>query len=986
MNRTLQPLFDLLVPLLLAVAILVLVGMLATDTEPELISGWLNRESGAVWNWWLLTTLAGAAVFPLLYRLMPSLPSRGYALARSAGLMLTGFIFWFLASLGFLTNDTGSMIFAWVVVLTLSIVAWTRRTDPENLGMGDWFKQQWALVLTVEIVFVAMLFIWAGYRAHEPEIRSTEKPMEMMFINSIRQSESFPPNDAWLAGYSISYYYFGYVITAALADLSGVNSGIAFGLIGPLLFALSGIGILGVVYDLVRARRFPTSETLLQRGSQASGLLAGLLGVFLLVIMGNLAPFFIELPYNNAAPQIADMNYFEFWDVPERSDLVIQRDGVWVDSNGDAISLAANQRPKDAGYGVVRDTNANGEPDFSEDSFERRDFTEWGFWWWFRYSRVVNDRFLPRTVIDPATEEETVIEGRPIGVQPIDEFPHFSFVLTDIHPHVLALPFTLLAIGLTLGLALRQDKLEWWGYFLLAIWVGGMIFMNSWDAVFLPFLFGGEALRRLLKNGRLTLHDWGQVGLFALIILALTVLFYFPWILSFTSQASGFYLNIIWPTQPQQLFLQFGAFFLLLMPFVVREIVIGRARINWPAALITFGLLFIFIGVLLPFVGAAINLGACDEAANPRPKACEVRDIVLGGATPDNSETFWSDLFARRAGSYLSEGLILLAIVLIGFRLFARDEKSTDSPENFVPPFPAYTPSTAAALLILAAGLVLILAPDFIYLVDNFSVRINTVFKLYYQGWIFLSVAAAYGVYAILADVKLPVTENPTAPTPMGIVGQAAFAALLVAVMGMSAVYPLYAARTRGLQETGRYAAQQAYEACQDDENNTSTCTPPPALTLDGRAGSVSRDEYAVITCLMALNPAPGTVIAEAPFEGGYQPEYGRVAMLTGIPNLLGWQNHQRQWRGTSYDQVTDTVLDANGGVVDSRPIQLDRLYQSDNWEIAQGVIDRYGIDFVMVGQAERTRYADYPFGLEKFADYATPVCPSESATLYKVN
>ncbi len=47
-------------------------------------------------------------------------------------------------------------------------------------------------------------------RAHNPEIYSTEKPMEIMFINSIRASETFPPHDAWLAGYAISYYYFGY--------------------------------------------------------------------------------------------------------------------------------------------------------------------------------------------------------------------------------------------------------------------------------------------------------------------------------------------------------------------------------------------------------------------------------------------------------------------------------------------------------------------------------------------------------------------------------------------------------------------------------------------------------------------------------------------------------------------------------------------------------------------------------------------------------
>ncbi|MBZ0307250.1 MAG: DUF2298 domain-containing protein, partial [Anaerolineae bacterium] len=346
---------------------------------------------------------------------------------------------------------------------------------PEGVTLEGWFRDHWVLILVVEILFAAMLLGWAAYRAHEPEIYSTEKPMEMMFINSIRQSESFPPTDGWLAGYSISYYYFGYVIAAALADLSGVNTGVAFGLLGPLLFALSGIGILGVVYDLIQARPV--------RRSQSAGVAAGLLGVFFLVLMGNLGPFFIELPWNGSAA--VSMKYFEFWDVPERSDLVIQQDGEWVDAWGEPAALNAATSPEDQGYFPVQDSNQNGKADFSESEMDSQDFKSWGRWWWFRYSRVVKDRFLDRTIVNPETNEEEVIEGRPIGVQPIDEFPHFSFVLSDIHPHVLALPFTLLAIGLTVGLALRSHEMEWWGYGLLAIWVGGLIFMNSWDAVFL---------------------------------------------------------------------------------------------------------------------------------------------------------------------------------------------------------------------------------------------------------------------------------------------------------------------------------------------------------------------------------------------------------------------------------------------------------------------------------------------------------------------
>ncbi len=40
------------------------------------------------------------------------------------------------------------------------------------------------------------------------------------------------------------------------------------------------------------------------------------------------------------------------------------------------------------------------------------------------------------------------------SVEVIDEFPFFSFLLGDLHPHVLGLPFVLLAIAVALHIAL----------------------------------------------------------------------------------------------------------------------------------------------------------------------------------------------------------------------------------------------------------------------------------------------------------------------------------------------------------------------------------------------------------------------------------------------------------------------------------------------------------------------------------------------------
>jgi hypothetical protein len=62
------------------------------------------------------------------------------------------------------------------------------------------------------------------------------------------------------------------------------------------------------------------------------------------------------------------------------------------------------------------------------------------FMWWWRASRVLADKDFA---------------GLNIGVQPIDEFPFFSFLLGDNHPHVLCLKC--LAIGLAFNLLLRDE-------------------------------------------------------------------------------------------------------------------------------------------------------------------------------------------------------------------------------------------------------------------------------------------------------------------------------------------------------------------------------------------------------------------------------------------------------------------------------------------------------------------------------------------------
>ncbi|RCK76916.1 MAG: hypothetical protein ANABAC_3341 [Anaerolineae bacterium] len=110
------------------------------------------------------------------------------------------------------------------------------------------------------------------------------------------------------------------------------------------------------------------------------------------------------------------------------------------------------------------------------------------WYWWWRASRVVQDYD---------------VSGAPREI--IDEFPAFSYILADLHPHVLAMPFALLAMALALNLWFSWKKqsgpqpgvevalgdrrlvlryplsIPVSESLLVALILGGLAFLNTWD-------------------------------------------------------------------------------------------------------------------------------------------------------------------------------------------------------------------------------------------------------------------------------------------------------------------------------------------------------------------------------------------------------------------------------------------------------------------------------------------------------------------------
>ena len=268
--------------------------------------------------WWLIIQLLGWAALPIAYRLLHWLPDRGYTSSKAIGLLLTTYLLWLGATLGLLPNTIGGALLA-LLLLTLCstylLLRPQRPLPPSPLPtaycpLPTFLRQHKTLILASEALFTLAFIAWAILRAYASEKimpAGGEKFMEIAFLNAILRSPRFPPLDPWLSGYSISYYYFGYVMMALITRLSAVPSAVAFDLYDALLFALSALGAFGLVYNLIPSRHpeavvctaavgctapnspLPTAHSPLPTPpADAHQIRYGLLAAFFLVVISNL--------------------------------------------------------------------------------------------------------------------------------------------------------------------------------------------------------------------------------------------------------------------------------------------------------------------------------------------------------------------------------------------------------------------------------------------------------------------------------------------------------------------------------------------------------------------------------------------------------------------------------------------------------------------------------------------------------------------------
>ncbi|MBK7204208.1 MAG: hypothetical protein IPH87_27460 [Anaerolineae bacterium] len=89
--------------------------------------------------------------------------------------------------------------------------------------MLAWLRQHGRLILITEVLFAVALAILAYTGPSILPSRDRKADGTHCSSTACCAVSAFPPLDAWLSVYSISYYYFGYVVLAVLTRLSGLT-------------------------------------------------------------------------------------------------------------------------------------------------------------------------------------------------------------------------------------------------------------------------------------------------------------------------------------------------------------------------------------------------------------------------------------------------------------------------------------------------------------------------------------------------------------------------------------------------------------------------------------------------------------------------------------------------------------------------------------------------------------------------------------------
>lgn len=513
----------------------------------------------------------------------------------------------------------------------------------------------------------------------------------------------------------------------------------------------------------------------------------------------------------------------------------------------------------------------------------------------------------------------------------ITEFPFFTQIWADLHAHAVALPFTMLALGLAIAASdllrgARRDpstrRGEVWGvlsvvFGLLALTIGALAVTNTWDVPTYLLIAGIVVFHGALPaTGHVGVR--GVVTRIAVVILGillvggLAYLIYLPFFRAFVAPV-GTLARTRFPSTLTEYLRQFGpslvpALVLLAVELPRRFCRGGRRERGTVIAGAAVALLVVPLGFASPTATAWLAS----------------RTSVLAGTPP-----------TVPAPHSPTAAFLLLLLALLGtVWILAANEPALRLP---------------ISLLLCAVGVTLV--PDLVFVADDslgtYWERMNTAGRLYLQGWTLYALGGA-GAVAWLWDTVLRPSSTirramfRPAPRYFAILSLRGGAlGCLVLPLLVASVYPIVATPIRLAERF----APPAHLGLSLDGNRWMAY----GTILNERCEPVGfADDLAAIRWLNAT--IVGTPVVAEASVGEYRGNGSRISVATGLPTILGWEHHEAQQR-------------PGDGAIAARWADIRTLYNGNDEARKISILGQYHVSYVVVGAVERHWYYPPPPG-----------------------
>jgi YYY domain-containing protein len=862
---------------------------------------WLNRfEFLGVIVWYLSVAVLGLLVYPILRITLPGLKDRGYPLARTAGMLILAYFTWLAGSVNIPFNRLTITIVILLMVLAAAILAYRQR---------DELRQEWHTkrnyFLVVEGLALGFFLFFLLVRFGNPDLwhpfKGGEKPMDFSFFNAVLKSTTFPPYDPWYAGGYMNYYYWGFVFVGVLVKWLGIVPAFAYNLIIPTLFSLVAMGAFCIGYNLSQAGKKNdlqrTDENSVEAdqsppNSSTRPYLIGIATALGMAVLGNLGTLRMIV---------------KGW----------EQLGI---SGGLTASTGFFTR-------VVGLFNGLGQTLFHGASLPY----SLGDWYW------IPSRAIPA----------------PGDVEPITEFPMFTFLYADLHAHMMALAIAMLAIAWVVAVLFGKARWQSLAAGIISIGIGGLAIGALYPAnlsdiyTYLPLgmLVLGYTLFRYADingfpawfkfSGTLKRLIVAVLGMLLLAVLAYEL--YLPYRLWYGQPYSSV---IPWNgthTPLVSYLTHWGLFLFLIVSWMVWE------TREWMAhtPLVSLRKLEKYSG-LIAFAGVVLFL------------ACLLLSIKIPGI---ESMSLLSKLPIGRGASV--SWFILPLAAWAGVLLLQ----------------PGLPDAKRLVLFLVGTGLLITLVVEIVVVQGDIG-RMNTVFKFYLQVWALFALSAAAALGWLLEPVRrwLPRWR---------VSWQIAFGFLVFS----AALFTLYGTmakiKDRWVPTAPHTLDGMAYMSYATYFENYPGVTENTPVAERGIKMDLSQDYRAIRWMQENIQGSP--VIVEANSPNLYR-WYSRFTIYTGLPGVLGWQWHEQQQRVFNPDQQQQWGVNPYDWVT-ARLNDIDQFYNTVDTDQTRQFLNLYNVRYIIVGQLEEAAYPGP--GLDKFPAFNgilwNQVYHDENTTIYEV-